>query len=168
MTDEDPAIATPLLPDDTRPQPTWSDVSRHLAEADTYWLATIRPDGAPHVIPVLAVWSDGGVHFAAGRTSRKAANLSRDARCTITTSTPGIDLVVQGRAARVSDDARLRNVAAAYATKYDWHVDVCDGAFYGEGAPTAGPPPYDVYEITPTTIFAFGTTESFGATRWRF
>jgi nitroimidazol reductase NimA-like FMN-containing flavoprotein (pyridoxamine 5'-phosphate oxidase superfamily) len=168
VTAEEPATATPLLPDDTRPQPTWTDVSRHLAEADTFWLATIRPDGAPHLMPVLAVWSDGAVHFVASRSSRKAAYLARDARCSISTGTPGIDLVVAGRAARVSDDDRLQNVAAVYAAKYDWHVDVRDGAFYGEGAPTAGPPPFDVYEMTPTTIFAFGTTESFGATRWRF
>lgn len=168
MMAEEPAKAMPLLPDDTRPQPTWADVSRHLAEADTFWLATIRADGAPHVMPVLAVWSDGALHFVASRTSRKAANLSRDTRCTISTTTPGIDLVVEGRAARVSDETRLRNVAATYAAKYDWHVDVRDGAFFGEGAPTAGPPPYDVYEIMPTTIYAFGTTESFGATRWRF
>ena len=68
----------------------------------------------------------------------------------------------------MSDEARLRRVAAVYASKYGWQVDVRDGAFYAEGAPTAGRPPYGVYEVTPTTIFGFGTDESFNATRWRF
>jgi hypothetical protein len=45
---------------------------------------------------------------------------------------------------------------------------VRDGAFYADGAPTAGPPPYDVYEVRPTVIFGVGTDESFSAIRWRF
>jgi hypothetical protein len=39
---------------------------------------------------------------------------------------------------------------------------------WADGAPTAGPPPYQVYEVTPTTAFAFGKDESFSPTRWRF
>lgn len=50
-----------------------------------------------------------------------------------------------------------------------WHVTVRDGAFHGaEGAPTAGPPPYDVYEVRPATAYAFGTEEPARSTRWRF
>ncbi len=32
----------------------------------------------------------------------------------------------------------------------------------------AGPPPWDIYEVTPETVFAMGTVEPGGATRWRF
>jgi hypothetical protein len=51
-----------------------------------------------------------------------------------------------------------------------WHVTVRDGAFHHEtgGAPTAGPPPYDVYELRSTVAFGFGTDETFVPTRWRF
>jgi hypothetical protein len=86
----------------------------------------------------------------------------------ITAGSPSLDLVVEGRAARITDDAKLRRVAEVYAAKYQWQVTVRDGAFYADGAPTAGPPPYDVYEVTPTTAFGFGTDESFNARRWRF
>jgi hypothetical protein len=61
-----------------------------------------------------------------------------------------------------------RRLAGVYASKYQWQVTVRDGALWGEGAPTAGPPPYHVYVITPTAAFGFGTDETFGATRWRF
>jgi hypothetical protein len=54
------------------------------------------------------------------------------------------DLVVEGTAAKVSDEARLRRVAEVYMTKYGWPVSVRDRAFYGDGAPTEGPPPYEV------------------------
>jgi hypothetical protein len=46
-----------------------------------------------------------------------------------------------------------------------------EGAFDGtEGAPTAGPPPYDVYELSPVKAFAFGidAAMTFVPTRWRF
>lgn len=49
-------------------------------------------------------------------------------------------------------------------------VTIVDGAFAAPyGAPTAGPPPYYVYEIRPETVFAFTTDESPPRpTRWRF
>jgi hypothetical protein len=38
------------------------------------------------------------------------------------------------------------------------------------GAPTAGPPPYRLYEITPSVVYAFGTSGDLGvqSTRFRF
>jgi hypothetical protein len=38
----------------------------------------------------------------------------------------------------------------------------------GEGAPTAGPPRYKVYEVIPARVFGFGEDESLPPTRWRF
>jgi hypothetical protein len=120
------------------------------------------------VVPVLAVWVDNTVHFCAGAATRKAKNLRRDPHCVITARSDALDLVVEGRAQKVHDNATLLRIAEAYASKYGWPVVVRDGAFYGEGAPTAGPPPYEVYEVIPTVMFGFGTDETFTATRWRF
>ena len=59
----------------------------------------------------------------------------------------GMDVVVEGVAARVDDDATLQRVAAAYDAKYGWPVTIVDGAFDAPyGAPTAGPPPYEVLD----------------------
>jgi hypothetical protein len=81
----------------------------------------------------------------------------------------GLDLVVEGEAAKVDDEARLRRVAAAYQAKYDWQVIVRDGAFHdAEGAPTAGPPPYEVYEVRTAQVFGFPAGGGHSPTRWRF
>jgi hypothetical protein len=65
--------------------------------------------------------------------------------------------------------AKLQRVADVYATKYDWHVTVRDGAFYADyGAPTAGPSPYSLFEMTPHFAYGFGTGETFSPTLWRF
>ena len=59
----------------------------------------------------------------------------------------------------------LARIAKLYS---DWGPQARDGAFWHEySAPSAGPPPWDVYEITPTTFYAVANAEPFGATRWR-
>lgn len=167
MSDREPT-AEPFLPDDQRMQPRWSDTIERLG-GETYWLATVRRDGRPHLVPVLAVWVDEAVYFCAGAGTSKARNLAGDAHCAISASAATVDLVVEGTATRVGDEPTLHRVADAYAAVYDWHVTVRDGAFHDvEGAPTAGPPPFDVYSVTPSTAFGFGTDESFTPTRWRF
>ncbi len=79
--------------------------------------------------------------------------------------------MIEGTAAPVRDDERLRRVAAEYLAKYEWPAEVKDGAFDAPyGAPTAGPPPYLVYEIVPQVVFGFGTDDPLAphSTRWQF
>jgi len=144
----------------------WAEASSYLEKAEVYWLSTVRPDGRPHVTPVLSIWLDGTLYFCTGPSERKAKNLVRNSHCVITTGCnalgEGLDLVVEGDAAKVSEEAKLQRVAQRYASKYDWHYTVRDGAFYGDGGEAW------VYEVTPSTAFGFGKGSSFSQTRWRF
>jgi nitroimidazol reductase NimA-like FMN-containing flavoprotein (pyridoxamine 5'-phosphate oxidase superfamily) len=167
MAEKEPTVEQPYFAEDTTPTP-WAEARERLADADTYWLATVRTDGLPHLVPLLAVWVGGALCFVASLTSRKARNLACDPHCVVASRRDALDLVVEGTAAKVSDEARLHRVAEAYMNKYGWPVTVRDGAFYADGAPTAGPPPYEVYEVTPTTAFGFPWDETFSPTRWRF
>jgi hypothetical protein len=134
----------------------------------TCWLATMRPDGRPHVMPLGVLWVDGRFYFNAGPGTRKARNLDANPECVITVATQPFDLVVEGEAAKVTDQAKLERIAQAYASE-GWEATVRDGALYAEySAPSAGPPPWHVYEMTPRTVFALGTAEPYGATRFRF
>ncbi len=167
MTDSQPVAEYPFG-EDERPRLSWLETSQHLATAGTYWLATVRPDGRPHAVPLLAVWVADTLYFAASAASRKARNLAHDPRCVIMAQSGPLDLVVEGTATKVRDEATLRQAAAVYAAKYDWTVTVRDQSFHAEVAPTAGPPPFDLYQVTPATLFGFGTDETSNATRWRF
>ena len=143
----------------------WSEARELLEKAGIYWLTTVRPDGRPHVTPLFAVWLDGALFFCTGPSERKAKNLEFNSHCAITTGCnviEGLDLVVEGDAENVSDEARLQAVAGRFASKYDWHYAVRDGAFYGEGGRA------DVYEVAPTTVFGFGKGEVSSQTRYRF
>ncbi len=148
----------------------WAEASERLEKAEVFWLSTVRPDGRPHVTPVLSVWLDGALYFCTGQDERKAKNLVRNPHCVLTPgcnalTEEGLDLVVEGEAVRVSDEARLQRVADAYESKYgsDWRFAVRDGAFHGDAGNIAL-----VHQVTPTTAFGFGKGKSFSQTRWRF
>ncbi len=138
------------------------------SEHPTQFLATTRPDGRPHLAGVGAVWDDGKVYFVSGDGTRKSRNVAQNANCAIAMSFKTIDLVIEGTATKVTDDATLRRLAERFA-EGGWPAKVEDGAFtYDYSAPSAGPPPWDLYEVTPTTVFGVLSAEPGGATRWRF
>ena len=145
----------------------WVQAQRRLEDAQVFWLSTVRPDGRPHVTPLISVWFGGALHFCTGSSERKAKNLVGNPHCILTTRSSaldaGLDVVVEGDAKKVSDDARLRRIAEAYEAKYgsDGRFTVRDGAFHGEGGEAL------VYEVAPSTAFGFGKGD-FSQTRWRF
>lgn len=167
MPPSEPSIARAYLRDDTRPAVSWPQLVQRLRGSKTFWLATSR-NGTPHVMPLLSVVVDGAIYFCAGPNTQKARNLARDPRCVLTTAAEGIDIVVQGKAARVAEAATLVRAAEDYRSKYGWDAEPREGAFHGEGAPTAGPPPLYLFELVPQTAFGFGTDESSNAMRWSF
>jgi general stress protein 26 len=148
----------------------WKDAERELKNAAVFWISTVRPEGRPHVVPLLAVWLDGALYFATSEGEQKAKNLATNSQVTITTGcnsfAEGLDIVIEGEAMVVSDDAKLRRVAEAQVAKYGegWRFPV-DGIL--------------VFEVTPTRAFGFGRGEvraggpwtagaHYSQTRWRF
>jgi general stress protein 26 len=147
----------------------WAQAQKQLADTHNYWLATVRPDGRPHVMPLFAVWSDGSLYFTSNESARKAKNLALNPHCVITVAGEGLDLIVEGEAQKVRDEATLQRIADLYHAKYGWLVTVSEGAYDAPfGAPSAGLPPYELYQVDLTKAFGLGTEEPFGATRWRF
>ena len=182
MSETQPVSEQPLVPDSTATP--WSTALERLENPEqyrTYWLATVRPNGRPHVVPLLGLWLDGRFYFLTGENTRRGKNLAQNAHCVLTVGSqtiPALDLVVEGEATKVIDEAKLRQVADAYASKMGWPLEVRDGAVFGPSAPTAGPPPYAVFELTPTTVFGLpgvtgtdvegGFERSLTPTCWRF
>ena len=136
----------------------------------TCWLATINPDGSPHVTGIGALWTDGCFWFETGQDTRKGTNLARDPRCTLSVAAREFDLVVDGKATVVTDPAVVADLAARWAAAgWPARVDDTGMALTAEySAPSAGPPPWHVYRLTPRTATAVGTVDPGGATRWRF
>ena len=137
-------------------------------QTNTPFLATTRPDGRPHVAALGALWDSGKVYFVSGPGTRKSKNLAENPECSVAISLKGIDLVIEGRAERVTDDETLHRLAKRYRDD-GWPARVEDAAFtYDYSAPSAGPPPWYLYEVKPVTVFGVLTAGQGGATRWRF
>ncbi|MCU1465732.1 MAG: pyridoxamine 5-phosphate oxidase-related FMN-binding protein [Actinomycetia bacterium] len=165
---------TPLL--------EWSKIEERLGQGltqapdaggpnrHTCWLATINPDGSPHVTGIGALWAESTFWFETGRNTRKGRNIARDPRCTLSVATQEFDLVVEGRADLITDPTTVAAMAARWAAGgWPATVDETGSALTAEySAPSAGRPPWFVYRITPKSATALLTVEPGGATRWRF
>jgi len=148
----------------------WSRALKQLGSntAGTYWLATTRPDGRPHVAAVGALWVDGKIYFVSGTPTRKSRNLATNPRCVVSVSLTGIDVVFEGAAIRVTDRPTLLRLAQRYAAQ-GWPASVSGTALTAEySAPSAGPAPWNLYVLRPSTAFGVATADPPGATRWRF
>src|SRR5690242_20027583 len=137
----------------------WDEAQRRLTVAHDYWLATVRPDGAPHVMPVWGVWLDGLVWFSSGLGSRKARNLAADPRCTVTTDDARDPVVVDGTAERLTDGASIAAFVAAVNAKYD------AGMTTGFQDPAVN----GTFAVRPHRVIALSGADFPGSpTRWRF
>jgi nitroimidazol reductase NimA-like FMN-containing flavoprotein (pyridoxamine 5'-phosphate oxidase superfamily) len=149
----------------------WSQAHKGLSEAEVFWLSTVRPDGRPHVTPLLSVWHSDALYFSTGPEERKAKNLQQNPSCILTTGRnrldDTLDLVVEGVAEKVDGEDELRRVADAFESKYGTHFTAPEGTWFGLGdAIRAGE--VLLYRVTPTTVFGFGKGKQFSQTRWRF
>jgi hypothetical protein len=148
----------------------WEESRRALETAELFWISTVRADGRPHVTPVVAVWAEEAVWFSTGAAEQKFANLRANSHVVLTTGCnrwdSGLDIVVEGDAVRVSDDAVLSRVAEAFASKWDgrWKFVARDGCFRDPG----GSGEAMVFSITPTKVWAHAKGDPFGSTRHVF
>jgi nitroimidazol reductase NimA-like FMN-containing flavoprotein (pyridoxamine 5'-phosphate oxidase superfamily) len=147
----------------------WQAGREALERAELYWVSTVRTDGRPHVTPLIAVWLQGAMYFCTGPEEQKAINLAANPSCALTTGSNalhgGFDLVVEGRAERVSDDAKLGPIAAAYLEKYgeEWRFEVREGGFQQAGSEGLAL----VFELAPAKVLGFGK-DPYSQTRWLF
>ena len=146
----------------------WLDVVEALEKAELYWLTTVRADGRPHVTPLVGVVDDEVFHFCTGLEEQKGRNLEHNDRVAITTGNntwaEGLDVVVEGRAVRITPDEELKRLASAWEDKYgsEWHWEVADGMFrhaHGDGAA--------VFSVEPAKVLAFAK-DPHGQTTFRF
>ncbi len=160
----------------------WEPVAAALAEVGdqapggqgpdrhSHWLTTVNADGSPHTTGVGAFWDDGGFFVVSGRSARKGRNMEREPRCTIAVATDDYDVVVEGVAELVTDPAKVAHIAKV-AADGGWPAEVDESgtaltAPYS--APSAGPAPWHVYRVTPTSANALYVRDPGGATSWSF
>jgi nitroimidazol reductase NimA-like FMN-containing flavoprotein (pyridoxamine 5'-phosphate oxidase superfamily) len=166
----------PRYGDPTATAPPWEAIGALLADAQLYWIVTVRADGRPHAVPLVGVWRDSAFYFCTGPDEQKQRNLDANSHVAITTGSMGAggwdsgkDVVAEGVAARVTDPDELQTLADAWFAKYrpDWRFEVRGDEFVelsDSGGSTEGGA--WVYRVRPTKVIAFG--DDHGQTTYRF
>jgi hypothetical protein len=133
----------------------WKWAADRLKKSRQYWIATTRPDGAPHLMIIWGVWFDECFWFSTGTTSRKGRNLAANPRCVIGTDDAAEAAIIEGAVDMIdTQNPGFKKFAAAYEKKYAWNLqDMTE----------------PVYRFRPSVGFGlferkFGQT----ATRWLF
>ncbi|NNL68159.1 MAG: pyridoxamine 5'-phosphate oxidase family protein [Myxococcales bacterium] len=132
-----------------------------LVHSPNYWVATVTPEGRPHVRPVWGVWhEDDALYFGTG--ARIAVHLARDPAVSIHLESADECVIVEGEASQIQDPSGLGPVIAQYDAKYSWQMKPAPGEFW---------------RVTPRRAFGWlcdgsgedgGAAFSATATRWRF
>jgi hypothetical protein len=127
----------------------WEWAEQRLVGARQYWLATARPDGRPHLMPVWGVWWGRAAWFSTGARSVKAVNLTGRPGCCLAVQDGPRSVVVEGVAERLTAPPE---VVEAYDAKYR----------------TSVPPGEPVFRLTPRVAFGLSEVEDEfqQATRW--
>jgi hypothetical protein len=165
MTLSDPVAERPHAPGyEVREGPDgllpFSWARERLAVARTWWVASVRPDGRPHVMPIWGAWVDDRAYLLGQLTARWGRNLQRNPACVVHIEQGDDVVIIEGDARLVTapDQRLLDGLKAAFA-RYAATPDavVEPAAWIGKG----------FWEVVPHTVFGFSDYVT-DATRWRF
>jgi hypothetical protein len=133
----------------------WTSVEQRLIDSLHYWLATIRRDGSPHVVPVDGIWLDEACYFGGDPASVHVRNLRRDGRATLHLEDGESAVIVEGFAEWVKPSkTAAQQLATETTAKYGYPQSASD---YLEGA----------WRLRPAKVLAWNTLY-IDATRFRF
>lgn len=110
---------------------TEAEVAEFLTGSKKVQVATVNPDGSPHLTTLFYVVEDGKIAFWTYGRSQKIKNLERDPRitCLVETGDDYFELrgvSVSGTAEIVTGEARIREIGTAVASR------MVDGADLGD------------------------------------
>ncbi|WP_280362295.1 pyridoxamine 5'-phosphate oxidase family protein [Nocardia wallacei] len=168
MSDSEPEVVLGPFSSPGAQATSWAAALAVLGAAEVFWLSTVRPDGRPHVTPLLAAWSQGGMYFTTGGQERKARNLEHNPHCVLTTGTnslTGVDVAIEGVASAVDERSERARAVTDLERKYGTHLTSPEGSWHRLGeAVVAGD--VRLYRVAPTVGFAFGKLPMSSQTRY--
>lgn len=137
----------------------WHKAEMRLTQSRHYWVATIWPDGRPHLSVVWGAWNQDAFWFSTGRASRKHRNLQADLRCTVSTEDGERPIVFDGEAELVTNPALIAIFLSRLNMKYreSYSLESMD------------PENKACYRVKPKVAIGLEEQDIAGsATRWQF
>jgi len=98
-----------------------ADVRARLDEARNLWLATVRPDGRPHLIPIWFVLEGARLYVCTAPDSVKARNLAGNTRVAAALEDGSHPVICEGTA-RSFEQPWPDEIVRRFVAKYDWDI----------------------------------------------
>lgn len=100
--------------------PEQAHTAERLRTAEILWLASVRPDGRPHLLPVWFLWEGATILIFSKPENQKIRNLRQNPAVTVAldATDQGEDVTVLEGVAELIDDPDVTTVLPAYASKY--------------------------------------------------
>ena len=121
----------------------WRAIEARLSRESTVWLATVRGDGRPHLVPLWYVWINNKLYVCTGRETQKFANLVNNQNVALALTDSSNVVLIEGEA-HTAGQAVVDALAEHFYHKYEWDFR------YDETAD------WRLIEITPYKIMAWG------------
>jgi nitroimidazol reductase NimA-like FMN-containing flavoprotein (pyridoxamine 5'-phosphate oxidase superfamily) len=147
------------IPDTLEGTLPWSWAEERLRDAPIYWVATVRPDGRPHVTPIWGVWVNGAFWMEGGPRTRRFRNL-RDNPAAVVTIERGDDaLILEGQARLVTqlDEPLVERLLTGYRKYIPTHGYEAERANWAAG----------IWRVTPRKVLGWSRFPA-DTTRWTF
>ncbi|MFP5371057.1 MAG: pyridoxamine 5'-phosphate oxidase family protein [Actinomycetes bacterium] len=94
-------------------------VEPRLEQALHYWLATVRPDGRPHTVPLDGIWLAGRWYFGGSPLAVKHRNLAVNQHATLHLEDAAAAVIVDGVCQWVTpDEHTAERLSTASKVKY--------------------------------------------------
>ena len=145
----------------TRGHMAWATADARLTAGSSVILATVRPNGKPHALPVWYLWTGRYIYFATKTTSQKGRNLAGQPWVVAHFGSGDDVLFVDGPVTVVTDTDEQERVDAEYTEKY---VDPVSGEHYGIWAVKGNA----LYRIDVRRVVTWSDATMRGWTEWRF
>jgi hypothetical protein len=102
--------------------------AQRLEQARNVWIATVRPDGRPHLVPIWFVIDQDRWYVCVAPGSVKARNLHRNPHLALALEDGDKPYIIEGQAHPVS--APTPDIIGKFKAKYDW--DITTDAHYSQ------------------------------------
>lgn len=98
-----------------------SHVIDKLIEQKNIWLASVRPDGRPHLIPVWFVWHQERIYLCIEPASVKARNISGNPSVALALEDGSSPVICEGTASVVPAPWSTA-ITELFNSKYGWEI----------------------------------------------
>jgi PPOX class probable F420-dependent enzyme len=127
-------------------------IAKFIGRERVVRVATVSPEGQPHVVPVCHLLLDDKLYFASDTDARKVRNLKANPRVTVTVDLYTEDwsnlkgAMIQGTTKLIARNARFRRLRTLLYEKYPQYPE--EASLDAKGTV--------IVEVTPTNIFSWG------------